>query len=166
MKYQTMFYFHFHRVVLLFSLLFHLLVFIFEIITIIFNIVYFILSAFICYFPSNVLVSMWRTGDAPLEWNSAVIKVFHKNKRRSECNNHRRILLVAHSGKALLKMVASRPSNYCETYGILPEEQGGVHRARSTVDRLFVVRRLQDLGRPRGSPLFMCSILHRSPESI
>ena len=94
----------------------------------------------------NILVNVWRTGDVPQQWKDATIKVLHR-KDRSHCNKHRGIPLVAHSGNFLLKMVASRLSNYCEAEGILPEEQGGFRPARSTVDMLFVVRRLQELGR-------------------
>ena len=47
-------------------------------------------------------------------------------------------------------MVASRLSNYCEAEGILPEEQSGF--------RPVVVRRLQELGRARRIPLYMCFI--------
>ena len=101
---------------------------------------------------------MWRTGDVPQQWKDATIEVLHEQKDLSDRNNYRVISLVAHSGEVLLKMVAYRLSNYCEAGGILPEEQCGFHPARSTVDILFVVRRLQELGRARKSPLYMCFI--------
>ena len=107
---------------------------------------------------------MWRTGEVPQRWKDATIKVLYKKKDHSDCNNYRGISLVAHSGKALLKMVASRLRNYCEAKGILPEEQCGFRPARSTIDMLFVVRRLQELGRARKIPLYM--VLHRPPESV
>ena len=72
-------------------------------------------------------------------------------------------MLVAHSGKVLLNMVASRLSNYCEAKGTLPEEQCGFRPARSTVDMLFVLRRLQELGRTRKIPLYMCFIDLQKP---
>ena len=66
-----------------------------------------------------------------------------------------------------LSSLASRLSNYCETEGILPEEQCGFRPARSTVDTLFVVRRLQELGRPRRIPLYMCFIdLQKAYDSV
>ena len=77
------------------------------------------------------------------------------------------ISLVAHSGKTLLKLVASRLSNYCEAKGVLPEEQCGFRPARSTVDMLFVVRRLQKHGRGRKIPLYMCFIdLQKAYDSV
>ena len=63
-----------------------------------------------------------------------------------DCNNSRGISIVAHAGSVLLVIVASRLSSYCEQLEILPEEQCP---ARSTVDTVFVVRRLQELGRER-----------------
>ena len=41
---------------------------------------------------------------------------------------------------------------------ILPEEQCSFRPARSTVDVLFVVRRLQELGRAKTNPPYMCFI--------
>ena len=88
----------------------------------------------------------------------ATIKVLHEKKDRSDCNNYRGISLIARSGEVLLKMVASRLSNYCEVKGILPEEQSGFLPARSTIGMLFVVRRLQELIRARKILLYMCFI--------
>ena len=64
-------------------------------------------------------------------------------------------------------MVASRLSNYCETKGIIPENQCGFRPARSTVDMLFVVRQLQELGRARTIPLYICFIaLQKAYDSV
>ena len=87
-----------------------------------------------------------------------MIKVLHKKKDRTECGNYRGISLVAHAGKVLLKVIAGRLSDYCEREGILPEEQCGFRPHRSTVDMMFVVRRLQELARKKDTPLFMCFI--------
>ena len=57
-----------------------------------------------------------------------------------------------------LKVVARRLSAYCEAKGLLPEEQCGFRPNRSTTDMMFVVRRLQEIGRKAGVSLFMCFI--------
>ena len=115
----------------------------------------------------NLLVIVWRTGDMPQRWKDATIKVLHKKKDHSDCNNYRGISLVAHSVKVLLKMVAHRLSNYGKAGGILSEEQCGFRRARSTVDMLFVVRLLQELGRATKIPLYMCFIdLQKAYDSV
>jgi len=122
--------------------------------------------AFVQYFHS-ILVNVWVTGEVPQQWKDAIIKTLHKKKDRTDCNNYRGISLVAHAGKVLLKIVASRLSSYCETEHILPEEQCGFRPARSTVDMLFVVRRLQQLGRQKKIPLYMCFIdLQKAYDSV
>ena len=65
---------------------------------------------------------------------------------------------MSHTGKVLLKVVARRLSAYCEANGLLPEEQYGFRPNRSTTDMMFVVRRLQEIGRKAGVSLFMCFI--------
>ena len=89
-----------------------------------------------------ILVRVWRGEEIPQEWKDATIKVLHKKSDRSDCNNFRGISLVSHAGKVLLKIVANRRSDFCEAQQILPEEQCGFRPARSTMDMLFVVRRL------------------------
>ena len=67
----------------------------------------------------------------------------------------------------MLKMVASRLSNYCEAKRIRPEEQCGFRAARSIIDMPFVVRRLQELGRASKIPLYMCFIdLQKAYDSV
>ena len=84
--------------------------------------------------------------------------VLHKKKDRTECGNYRGILLVAHAGKILLKIIARRLREYCERVGILPGEQSGFRPNRSTNDMMFVIRRLQELARKKLIPLYVCFI--------
>ena len=83
--------------------------------------------------------------------------VLHKNMDRTECSNYRGLSLVAHAGKVLLKIVANRLGDFCEEAGILPEEQCGFRPQRSTTDMMFVVRRLQELGRTINTSLEIAS---------
>ena len=62
------------------------------------------------------------------------------------------------AGKVLLKGVARRLSAYCEVKGLLPEEQCGFRPNHSTTDMIFVVRRLQEIGRKAGVSRFMRSV--------
>ena len=110
----------------------------------------------------DIIVAVWVTGEVPQEWKDATIKVLHKKKDRTECSNYRGLSLVAHSGKVLLKIVANRLGDFCEKAGILPEEQCGFRPQRSTTDMMFVVRRLQELGRTSNTPR---DLLHRSGKS-
>ena len=103
-------------------------------------------------------LTIWRQGKVPHQWKGAVITVLHKKGDKTECGNYRGISLVSHAGKVLLKVVARRLSAYCEAKGLLPEEQCGFRPDRSTTDRMFVVRRLQEVGRKAGVSLHMCFV--------
>ena len=65
---------------------------------------------------------------------------------------------MAYAGKLLLKTVANRLGGFCEKAGILPEEQCGFRPQRLTTDIMFVVRRLQELGRTSNTSLEICFI--------
>ena len=97
-------------------------------------------------------------GEVPQQWKYAIIMVLHKKKDRTECGNYRGISLVAHAGKILLKIIARRLSEYCERVRILPEEQSGFRRNRSTIDMMFVIRRLQELAQKKRISLYVCFI--------
>ena len=101
---------------------------------------------------------IWREGKVPQQWKDAVITVLHKKGDKTECGNYRGISLVSHAGKVLLKVVARRLSACCEVKGLLPEEQFGFRRNRSTAGMMVVVLRLQEIGRKAGVSLFMCFI--------
>ena len=106
----------------------------------------------------DIVVRIWRGGEAPQQWKDAIVVVLHKTKDRTECGNYRGISLVAHTGKILLKIIARRLSEYCECVGILPEEQSGFRPNSSTTDVMFVIRRLQELARKKQIPLYVCFI--------
>ena len=106
----------------------------------------------------RLIILIWRQGKVPQQWKYAVITVLHKKGDKTECGNYRGILLMSHAGKVLLKVVARRLSAYCEAKGLLPEEQCGFRPDRSTTDMMFVVRRLEEVGRKAGVSLNMCFI--------
>ena len=97
----------------------------------------------------DVVVRIWRGCEVPQQWKYAIIMVLHKTKDRTECGNYGGILLLAHAGKILLKIIARRLSEYCERVGILLEEQNGFRPNCSTTDMMFVIRRLQELMRKK-----------------
>ena len=106
----------------------------------------------------DIIIAVWRGGGVPQQWKDATIKVLHKKKDWTECGNYHGISLVAHAGKVLLKVIADRLSDFCERANIPPEEQCGFRPQRSTVDMMFVLRRLQELARKKDTPLYLCFI--------
>ena len=115
----------------------------------------------------RVIKLVWHQREVPQRWRDAVIKVLHKKKGSTECGNYRDISLVAHAGKVLLEIVATRLSAYCEARNLLPQEQCGFRPHRSTTNTMFAVRRLQELGRKARVPLFLCFIyLQKTYDSV
>ena len=106
----------------------------------------------------GIIVAVWMMEEVPQEWKYGTIKVLHKNRDQNECGNYRGLSLVAHTGKALLKIVANRLGVFCEEAGVLPEEQCGFRSQHSTTDIMFVVRRVQELGRASNTSLDICFI--------
>ena len=94
-------------------------------------------------------------------------QVLFKKHDPYECGNYRGISLGSHAGKVVLKIIANRLSTYCEWKGILPEAQCGFRPGRSTVDMMFVVRRLQELAREKNLPVYMCFVdLQKAYDSV
>ena len=106
----------------------------------------------------RLTILIWRQGKVPQQCKYAVITVIHKKGEKTECGNYRGISLVSHAGKVLLKVVARKLSAYCETKGLLLEEQCGFRPDRSTTDMMYVVRRLKEVGRKAGVSLHMCFV--------
>ena len=106
----------------------------------------------------RLTILTWRQGEVPQQWKDSVITVLHKKGDKTESGNYRGISLVSHAGKVLLNLVARRLSAYCEAKGLLPEEQCGFRPDRSTTDMMFVVRRLQEVGRKARVPVHMCFV--------
>ena len=94
----------------------------------------------------GIILWIWQGRTVPQLWKDAVIQVLYKKKYPIECGNYRGISLVAHADKVLLKIVALRLGSYLERKRLLPESQCGFRPGRSTVDTIFVVRQLQELG--------------------
>ena len=54
----------------------------------------------------DIVVRIWRCGEVPQQWKDAIITVFHKRKDQAQFGSYRGILLVAHAGKVLVKIIA------------------------------------------------------------
>ncbi|CAM9725966.1 unnamed protein product, partial [Sphacelaria rigidula] len=115
------------------------------------------------YHFHGIASAVWTSGEVPQEWKDVTIKVLHKTQDRTQCSTYRGISLVAHTAKVLLKIVANR----LDDFYVISEEQCGFRRQRSAIDMMFVVRRLQELGRASSIPINMCFIdLQKAYDSV
>ena len=98
------------------------------------------------------------TGEVPQEWKGATIKRLHNKKDRTKCGTYRGLSVVTDAGKVLLKIVANRLDDFSEEAPIGLEEHCGFRSQRSTTDMMFVVRRLEEMGRRSNSSVEICFI--------
>ena len=63
---------------------------------------------------------------------------------------------ISHVVKVPLKIITNRLHAFFEAKDISPEGQRGFQPGRSPACMIFGVRRLQELGRKRKIPLYMC----------
>ena len=106
--------------------------------------------------PAGASLTMYR------EIRSYANSIWDDNnnrRRRIECGNYRGLSLVAHAGKISLKIVPNRLGDFCEETGVRPEEQCGFRSQCSAIDIMFVVRRLQELGRASNTSLEIFSLI-------
>lgn len=116
----------------------------------------------------HILVNFWAPGEVPQQWKYATTDALHKQNNRSDCNNYRGSLLVAHVRKVLSNFVTYRLSNYCEARGILPEEQHGLRPAR-TMNSRHAVRRAaigRTRAREKAPTVHAVHVLHSPAEEV
>ena len=114
-----------------------------------------------------MIMLVWNQWKVPQRWRDALTKVLHENKDMNECGSYRVISIVAHAGSAILKIVATRLSAYYEAKERLPEEQCGFRPDCSTIDIVFLVRRLQGrAGRKARVPLSWASLIGIFPTTL
>ena len=107
----------------------------------------------------DIAVCILRGGVPQQQWKDVITMVLHQKKDRTEGGNYRCISLVVHTGNELLKTIARRLSEYyCKRMAILPEEESGFQRNRSTTDIMFVIFRLRELARKKRVMLCACFI--------
>ena len=100
----------------------------------------------------------WKSGKVPQAWKDAVLIPIFKKGDKTQCDNYRGISLLNHGGKILAKIIANRLSVFSEQEGLLPEEQCGFRRERSTYDALWVARLLQEAARAKNLPIMFAFV--------
>ena len=90
----------------------------------------------------RVVVAVWRSGRAPVEWKRALIVPLYKGKgARDQPGSYRGISLLSIPGKVYASILLHRVDKQVE--GQLSEAQCGFRRGRSTVDAIYTLRALR-----------------------
>ena len=77
---------------------------------------------------------IWKTQQWPQDWKRSVFIPIPKKSNTKECLNYRRIALISHARKVILKILKARLQQYvnCE----LPDVQAGFRKSRGTRDQI------------------------------
>ena len=78
----------------------------------------------------------WKTQQWPQDWVRSVFIPIPKKGNTKECSNYRRIALISHTSKIMLKILLARLQQYmnCE----LPDVQTGFRKGRGTRDQIAI----------------------------
>lgn len=88
----------------------------------------------------EVLTDIWRRRKIPDSWRMAVIIPLFKKGSRTEVSNYRGISLLRTMYKILERIILARLIKFREN--TTRDEQAGFRGGRSTVDQIFILRRL------------------------
>ena len=92
----------------------------------------------------DLFTNCWEKGTLPQDLRDAVIVSLYKNKgEKSDCSNYRGITLLSTTGKILAHILLNRliPTITQEN---MPESQCWFRSNRGTVDRIFMLRQIQE----------------------
>ena len=81
---------------------------------------------------------IWKTQQWPQDWKKSVFIPIPKKGNAKECSNYRKITLISHASKLMLKILQARVQQYvnCE----LPDVQAGFRKGRGTRDLIANIR--------------------------
>jgi len=82
----------------------------------------------------------WSDGILPKVWKeSVVVPILKQGKCRSAVDSYRPIALTSNCAKVMEKIVLQRLQHYCDTHNVIPVNQAGFRKGRSTTDHLVKI---------------------------
>jgi len=100
----------------------------------------------------RICVAIWDTGEWPEEWTFSAFIPLPKKDDLKECENYRKIALVSHASKSLLRIILERIRVKTETE--IADEQAGSPQGRGTRHRMRNLRILMHKAREHQQPLY------------
>ena len=82
----------------------------------------------------SICQQIWKTQQWPQDWKRSIFILIAKKGNAKECSKYRKIALISHASKVMLKILQARPQQYmnCE----LPDVQAGFRKDRRTRDQI------------------------------
>ena len=86
----------------------------------------------------SICQQIWKSQQWPQDWKKSVFILILKKGNAKECSNYRRIALISHASKVMLKILQARLQQYVNHE--LPDVQAGFRKGRGTRDRIANIR--------------------------
>ena len=91
-------------------------------------------------FLHKIIQKCWKTGIMPQAWKkSIVIPIAKAGKPKQDKNSYRPISLTSHVSKLMEKIILYRLEKYCNKNKVIPVNQAGFRKGRSTVEHLVKI---------------------------
>ena len=86
----------------------------------------------------SICQQIWRIQKWPQDWKRSVFIPISKKGNAKECSDYRRLVLISHTSKVMLKILQARLQQYMNRE--LPDVQSGFRKARGTRDQIANIR--------------------------
>ncbi|CAF3293547.1 unnamed protein product [Rotaria sp. Silwood2] len=101
---------------------------------------------------TRICAVVWKTGEAPADWQTGiVIPIFEKGDQR-ECSNYRGITLLSLPGKVFARIIERRCQQIVEPQ--IQENQWGFRAGRSTTDQIFTLQQIIEKSWEFAKPIY------------
>ncbi|KAM7226714.1 hypothetical protein CapIbe_022859 [Capra ibex] len=104
----------------------------------------------------SVCQQIWRTQQWPQDWKRSVFIPIPKEGNAKECSNYRKIALISHANKVMLKILQARLLQYVNRE--LPDVQTGFRKGRGTRDQNANIRWIMEKAREFQRNIYFCFI--------
>ena len=82
----------------------------------------------------SICQQIWKIQQWPQDWKGSVFIPIPKKGNAKECSNYRKITLISHTSKVMLKILQARIQQYVNYE--LPDIQAGLRKGRGTRDQI------------------------------
>ena len=104
----------------------------------------------------SICQQIWKTQQCPQDWKRSVFFPISKKGNAKECSNYRKIVLISHTTKEMLKIPQARLQQYvnCE----LADVQAGFRKGRETRDQIAIIHWMIEKAREFQKNIYFCFI--------
>ena len=101
----------------------------------------------------SICQQIWKAQQWPQDWKKSVFIPIPKKGNAKECSNYRKIALISHASKVMLKILQARLQQYANRE--LPDIQAGFRKGRGTRDQIANICWIMENGRFSEKHLFL-----------